>query len=263
MANVSLVVLLLVIVPGFIADSAYRAVLGGRPLSDAERTLRSLILSVMGLAAYLLSGALAGAIIGMCPQCHLELPPILRAPPYVTGLSQTPSNAAIGLDVQSVLGLTLHILWTLAVAALWGRIVSLATTRRLFRRVAGRSLGVSGVWAVFWNDFFPGPVARHGEDVRTVSVELADGRLILGAFQSVTDIAEEGRDIILGNPYFYNAERSLFRAEGIRYMYIPEKEIRTVRLSGAGSEEPPRGYFNAKLEPAESADAAASKTTGG
>ncbi len=104
MNDLSPVVLLFVVVPGFVADGAYRALHGAPKRSDIERTLRSVILSVVGLSSYLLVGALAAASVERLSGGRLVLIDVLRRPPYVPFLGQHPSDVALGFGREQQAG---------------------------------------------------------------------------------------------------------------------------------------------------------------
>ncbi len=77
---------------------------------------------------------------------------------------------------------------------------------------------------------------------RTVAVQLRDGTLVQGELQSVVDASDDTKDMVLGNPYFYDPAHQLLRAEGVRYLYLVGSEIVAVRLSVIAPEVVRRGY---------------------
>jgi hypothetical protein len=257
MEELGLVALLFVLVPGFVADRAYSQFRGQVELSETERVLRSLVFSVFGLSAYLVVGAGIAECVGALSRGAARAWPWIVTPPYINSLTANsanqPESSRISLDASALLALTWHIAWSMLLAVGWALLLNTQRAEAFVTQRSGRSLRGGGAWGALWSKVYTTDDAGQplrGASLRKVSVALVDGSLILGDMQLVNDNpARDGRDIVLGNPLFYEPKARRLRAEGIRYLYVPGERVASVRLSAAGAEEVIRGYFNLDLTP--------------
>lgn len=205
------VVLLFVLVPGFIADQAYAACWGAEKPSDAERAIRSLIWSVFGLALYL---------------WRYDAPP-----PYV------PANLgqwdAASFTSASLRAIAVHTLYALYLAFVTGWFLTRSLTRVFFSAFFGRSLRDNRAWDMLWTQ------VANGRTVRVrVSDRPEDGFIFGHCLAASTGHAD--KDLLLHDPKIIDEESQIVDdLAGIRVLFIPEKQIREIRL-GLSTEEQER-----------------------
>jgi hypothetical protein len=212
MTSLGLVVLLFIIVPGFVADEVYGACFGTDKPTDVERTLRSLILSVFGLAVYLW---------------------LLKAPPpYLP--KQLSDFAGVGFTEATGKALLLHTLFSCGVAIVGGVLLTNRYSTRIVSGVVGRSLGQPRAWDMMW--------ANHRAD-RTVRVRTGDDtdRFFYGHCLSVSHGAHD-KDIVLHDPHIVTSDDTIIdELYNVRLLYIPESQVKEIRLGQTPEERGDEG----------------------
>jgi len=224
--------LLFIITPGFLADFTRRAIFGERKTSDFERTVHSIVLSVVGLGAYLAVGKLLMAV-GVTPTSWLV------GPPYLAPVLDLSNRTPIALDWRALFALLYHTLLA-TLSAISGVGAVRKASRRLLSR-AGRSLESS--WFLFWSLYR----VPKGKPARWVTIISGDSRT-LGRFISASDPAES-KDVVLGDPLFWDEERKLWRADGVRVAYFPEGKVEAMYLSATDGETVLRGHLDENFQP--------------
>jgi hypothetical protein len=66
----------------------------------------------------------------------------------------------------------------------------------------------------------------------------------MGVLQAATDSPDEDKDIVLGHPWFWDSTRFDWRAENMRFIYIPASRIEFVSLAPIGDEKAQSGYLS-------------------
>lgn len=240
MTTANLLVLIFFIVPGFIADTVLRAAYVDKRLSDFERTVRSIILSVFGLLAYLsIVQLLNSALMAVTDQ---RIAGWMLAPPYLTTLGSA-KEAATELNAYALVPFAVHTLVTVALALSWGKLVASQRAEQFFITHTGR-LTVGTSWQLLWSRFYPvtltaPPSARK----RLVTAVLQGGGRIMGELQSASTPLED-KDLVLGNPWFWHAERKDWHAQNTRFVYIPMGRIEYIALSPGGGETALSGFLS-------------------
>lgn len=243
MTSTSLLVLLFIILPGFVADSIARASFGDKKLTDFERTVRSLIYSVAGLFVYMMLAWLVNGIVWRvsCHERWLFVDAV--RPSYLAAVSDPQGKTKFQLNGLTALVLLLHSGATVGTAVLWSWVTSRDFVLKHFSEITGRALGGTA-WILFWTRFFPVP-KEYKEKVqgpRWVTVQLTGGRRIMGQFQAATDTPDEESDLVLGHPWFWDAVREDWHAENVRYIFIPANQIEYVLLPPVGDQIASTGY---------------------
>jgi hypothetical protein len=227
-SSTSLLVLLFVIVPGFLADSVFRLAYGERRLTDFERTVRSLIFSAFGLLAYLAVVQAVDAALAYLPR-YSGLADWVVSPPYLEALGDTAGKTAVVLGLHAFLPFLLHTLVTVLLALVWGGILSRPWAERWYSKSTGRSAGGSA-WQILWSRLHPSE-----SPARWLTVRLSGGLRVMGRLQVATDLPEE-KDLILGDPWFWDADKKDWFAENTRYIFIPAGKIESIAMSPGGNE---------------------------
>ena len=235
MSSTSLLVLLFVIVPGFLADSVFRLTYGERRLTDFERTVRSLIFSAFGLLAYLAVIQAVDAAVAYPPR-YSGLVRWIVSPPYLQALGDTAGKPGVVLGFRSFVPFLLHTLVAVLLALLWGGILSRPWAERLYSRSTGRAAGGSA-WQILWARLHP-----SGPPARWLTVRLSSGLRVMGRLQVANDLTEE-KDLVLGDPWFWDAEKKDWFAENTRYIFIPAGKIESIAMSPGGSEVALTGFL--------------------
>jgi hypothetical protein len=234
-SSTSLLVLLFVIVPGFLADSVFRLTYGERRLTDFERTVRSLIFSAFGLLAYLAVVQALDAAVGHLPR-YGGLASWIVSPPYLQALGDTAGKTGVVLGFRAFLPFLLHTLVTVLLALSWGGILSRPWAERWYSRSTGRSAGGSA-WQILWGRLHP-----TESPARWLTVRLSGGLRVMGRLQAANDLTEE-KDLVLGDPWIWDAEKGDWFAENTRYIFIPAGKIESIALSPGGSEVALTGFL--------------------
>jgi hypothetical protein len=235
-SSTSLLVLLFVIVPGFLADSVFRLAYGERRLTDFERTVRSLIFSAFGLLAYLAVVQAVDAALAYLPRFG-GLADWVVSPPYLQALGDTAGKTAIILGLQAFLPFLLHTLVTILLALSWGGLLSRPWAERWYSKSTGRTAGGSA-WQILWSRLHPSK-----SPARWLTVRLSGGLRVMGRLQVANDLTEE-KDLILGEPWIWDAEKEDWFAENSRCIFIPAGKIESIALSPGGDEVALTGYLS-------------------
>jgi hypothetical protein len=230
---VNVVTLLFIIVPGFIADSARRALYGERKVSDFQRTIHSLIFSAFGLGAYLAIGAAVRAWVA-APWLHRAF-----SPPYVSAVFDPATSNPVSADRWLLLALLLHSVFASLIALIVMKAMRSRWMTTWLQNRAGRSLDPA--WSMLWDRHYSTPDA--GERWLTV---MSGGERILGRFVAASD-PSEAQDLILGDPLFWDPDRKQWHADGVRVVFIPQSKIDAIFLSPASGELAPRGYLDSQF----------------
>lgn len=231
----NVVTLLFVIVPGFVADAARRAWFGERKTSDFERTVHSLVFSVFGLGAYL---TVAAFVHWWIPSTWAEK---AFSPPYLAAVfGGSGGQPAVRVDAWLLVILGLHTLFATAVALGALRFLRSKDVSNWLQKHAGRSLDPA--WTMLWARHYPVP--KDGGE-RWITV-ISGGSRILGRFIGASD-PTEAQDLILGDPLFWDEQRTQWRADGVRLVFIPAAKIDAIYLSPAGDESALRGYLDSEF----------------
>lgn len=228
----SLLALLFVIVPGFVADSVRRVVFGERKTSDFERTIHSLVFSAIGLGAYLAAGAAARGL-GVGDQSWFS-------PPYLPAIADPLGKTGVPVTWLILPTLLLHSLFSSGVALIIVKVVRSKPASWILEHVAGRSLDPA--WSIFWAKYYP---AKRSE--RWLTVVSGDQR-ILGRFLAASD-PSEAQDLVLGDPLFWDKERTQWHADGVRVVFVPAGKIDAILLSPVEGESVARGYLDSEFKP--------------
>jgi hypothetical protein len=227
-----------IIVPGFIADTVLRAAYGDKRLSDFERTIRSIVLSVFGLLLYL-------PVIELVELTshqffpHARFPSWMVKPQYLPALGDSSGKTVVTLEATTFLPFLAHTFVTIGAALMWGWFLSIGSVQRLFIQHTGRVTNGTS-WQLFWSKFHP--VTADASLKRLVTVRLSDGGRIMGEFQSASDPVED-KDLVLGNPWFWDAGRHDWHADNTRFVYISAAKIDSISLSPVGAETAASGYL--------------------
>jgi hypothetical protein len=235
MTSTSLVVLLFVVVPGFLADSVFRLTYGERRLTDFERTVRSLIFSAFGLLAYLALVQGVDALVASSERFR-GIKAWVLSPPYLQALGDASGKTGVVLGLTAFLPFLLHTLVTVLLALLWGGVLSRPWVEGLYSRSTGRSAGGSA-WQILWGRLHP-----SAAPARWLTVRLSGGLRVMGRLQVADDLPEE-KDLVLGDPWFWDAEKGDWFAENTRYIFIPAGKIESIALSPGGSEVALTGFL--------------------
>jgi hypothetical protein len=233
-SSTSLLVLLFVIVPGFLADSVFRLAYGERRLTDFERTVRSLIFSAFGLLAYLALVQGIDALVASSER-YRGIETWILSPPYLQALGDAAGKTGVALGLTAFLPFLLHTMVTVLLALFWGGVLSRPWAERLYSRSTGRSAGGSA-WQILWGRLHP-----SDHPARWLTVRLSGGHRVMGRFQLASDVLEE-KDLVLGDPWFWDAEREDWFAENTRYIFIPAGKLESIALSPGGSEVALTGF---------------------
>ncbi|MEW5929960.1 MAG: DUF6338 family protein [Gemmatimonadota bacterium] len=235
MTSASLLVLLFVVVPGFMADSIYRLTFGERRLTDFERTVRSLIFSAFGLLAYLAGAQAVHALVGRV-RGYDGLLAWIVSPPYLQALGDAEGKTGVLLGWTAFVPFVLHTVVTVLVALLWGWALSRPWVERWYSESTGRSTGGSA-WQILW-----GRLHASEAPARWLTVRLSGGLRVMGRLQVADDLPDE-KDIVLGDPWFWNEEKGDWFAENTRYIFIPAGKIESIALSPGGREVALTGFL--------------------
>jgi hypothetical protein len=241
MTSTSLVVLLFVVVPGFLADSVFRLTYGERRLTDFERTVRSLIFSAFGLLAYLALAQGIDALVALSPR-YRGIAPWLLSPPYLQALGDSAGKTGVVLGLTAFLPFLLHTLVTLLLALAWGWVLSRPWVEGLYGRSTGRSTGGSA-WQILWGRLHPSDAPA-----RWLTVRLSGGLRVMGRLQVADDLSGD-KDLVLGDPWFWDAEKADWFAENTRYIFIPAGKIESIALSPGGRESALTGFLRELTAP--------------
>jgi hypothetical protein len=65
---------------------------------------------------------------------------------------------------------------------------------------------------------------------------------VMGRLQVANDVPEE-KDLVLGDPWFWDAEKGDWFAENTRYIFIPAGKIESISLSPGGDEVALTGLY--------------------
>jgi hypothetical protein len=197
MSGFSLIVVLYLLVPGFIADTAFRTVRGLQKGEEADRVLRSLVWSLFGLGVYLA---------------------VADAPEYLRQLGT--GNTAPSFTSANLVGLAGHTLLSTAIAALCAKVLETKTVRDAIQTALGRTLAERPPWDFMWTDDAPG---------RFVRVTLKDGRIYWGHKRAASTGPDE-KELVLSDLFIEEAGKRKYIPDA-RLMYIPGGEIAEIRLS--------------------------------
>ena len=217
----AVLVLLLLVTPGLVADGAYRFVLWRPAPDDSIRFTRALVLSVAGLLLYLL---LVQAGI-----------PLLPPPRY---LSREWWATSWSGDLQSAVDVAvpwaLHSVSSLVVAGLAVLLMKRKWVASLVRFIAGQSLHRSA-----WQEF---AAANHE---KWVFVRLKDGRHYYAQLGVVS--GDHSGSIVLWHPYPYDEESATYEVTGTHALYLPSDSVASVLVAAAPEElkklEPRLGVY--------------------
>jgi hypothetical protein len=245
MTTASLLVLLFVIVPGFLADSILRSVFGEKRLTDFERTVRSLIFSVIGLFVYAVLPRVADRLVEVITSGRISLVPDDFVLPSYLGalLDSTDGRLTLGWTAFAAFGT--HIALTIGIALLWGWFMSWHVVRERFEAATGRSISYTA-WEILWLRLFrrrPEVGTEAGPEQSWITVQLVSGLRLMGLLQAATDSIDEEKDVVLGHPWFWDSEKGDWRAENIRYIYLPASRIEFISLGPIAGEEEKSGYY--------------------
>lgn len=206
MGDLGLLALVIFVVPGFIADGAYRALRGPKLAEgDARTLLRSLTWSVvgyaMGTAIFNSYGGL-WAISNLLGGDHA---------PYIT----------LRLVMESLA----YLASSLALATLFALVPLARPVRKLYAKLLRRSYLPGGAWGEF--------IRNEDENKRKVGVKTAGGRIYWGYYLIASDLTES-HGLVLEDPHIDwsdGAGMNLVPVKAVRYLYIPSDQIHEVWLS--------------------------------
>lgn len=150
MTSTSFLVLLFVVVPGFIADATLRSLFGQTSLTDFERTVRSLILSIIGLLVYLTVVSVASSLVDLLPG-YAGLQDWMLLPPYLTALGG-PSTGTVNFSGTTLWPFLAHSASTVFAGVCWGRLMSTPWVERLIANRTGRAVRGTA-WQLLWNRY--------------------------------------------------------------------------------------------------------------
>lgn len=205
MSGFSLIVVLYLLVPGFIADTFFRYVRGMDKGGEMERVLRSLVWSVFGLSVYLL-------FIGEPPE-------------YLKDLGA--ANASPTFSRVNLLQLAAHSFLATGVAGVTAAIVETKKIRNGLQSIFSRSLAERVPWDLMFGEHRAG---------RYVRVERKDGPTYMGFLLTVSSGSAE-RAVVLYDPYRVTEDGALKKIEDARLLYIAGSEIAEIRLAPTQEEE--------------------------
>jgi len=198
MSGLNLVVVLYLLVPGFIADTAFRTIRGLEKGNEMERVLRSIVWSLFGLGLYL-------AFSGVAPE-------------YLGQLGK--ADASPSFTRVNLLQLGGHTLFSVSVAAICAQLLETKKVRGVIQAALGRTLAERLPWDFMWVDDSAG---------RFVRVELKNGRIYWG-HKRAESTGSADKEIVLSDLFLEEAGVRTYIADA-RLIYIPGSEIAEIRLS--------------------------------
>ncbi len=205
MGGFSLIVVLYLVVPGFIADTFFRYVRGMDKGGELERVLRSLVWSVFVLSLYLL-------LIGEPPE-------------YLKDLGT--ANASPTFSRANLLQLAAHSLFATGVAGATAMIVESKKVRTKLQSIFARSLAERVPWDLMFGEHRAG---------RLVRVQRKDGPTYVGFLLTVSTGSAE-RSVVLYDPSIVTEGQAPKKIEDARLLYIAGSEIAEIRLAPTQEEE--------------------------
>ncbi|HEV7596273.1 MAG TPA: DUF6338 family protein [Gemmatimonadaceae bacterium] len=201
MGGLSLLAIVYLLVPGFIADTLFRTIRGIEKGEDLERVLRSLVWSVFGLSIYLL-------VMGVAPE-------------YVAQLAI--KDAGPTFTRSNLLQLALHAAFSMLIAAAAAKLLETAKIRRTIQGALGKTLAERLPWDFMWLDESAGRkvrVVRKGEKapiywgyIRSASTGSAD------------------KELLLREPAIEDENQIPHPIGTAHLLYIPGSEIAEIRLA--------------------------------
>jgi hypothetical protein len=225
----NLVSLVFFVLPGFLADYFRRVLFGHRKASDFERTILSLAWSAFGLTIVLLVGELIALMRDS------KVPPSAFRAPYLGAL--TAPGTSVTFDGWAFLALLTHTIAAMAIAAGTVKLLRWERLKKALARITSRSL--DSAWMQLWTEYQPG---------RRITVITAKGERVVGKFLAASD-ESDARDIILGDPLFWDPDAADWKGEGVKIAYYPEAKIEAVYMSTKEPEIPFRGYLSDREKP--------------
>lgn len=202
----ALLVLLLFLAPGLLADAVYRFLLWRSDPEETIRLTRGVLFSAMGVVTIFLLRAIglnATVPAYLLPAWWHHLP-----------------DATDAIFAQVFESWSTHVLASLLFALVSVLVVSRPWLTTIVRWVTKQSLYDSA-----WHEFAQG----HFE--HTVKVRLVDGRELVGRLGVVS--AHGNRDVVLWNPYPYQVDSAgeFVTVTGTKGAFIPESQIAEVSVS--------------------------------
>lgn len=198
MDSLGLVALVFMLIPGFIADQAYRACWGLETGDHYEGTLRALVWSVLGLGLYAL-------VFGGMPN-------------YLPVLTD---NTALAPGRWTFFALVGHTALATVAATAVGWTVSQKPVHDWFVRTFGRSMRDESLWDM---------IMRHDIKGRGVLVELVDGRALTGTHYA-TSTSSDKKEMAIADPFERQPDGSWRLLDDTRLLFVAEKNIRLMKLS--------------------------------
>jgi hypothetical protein len=187
-----------VLVPGYIADLAFRACWGASKGDEFDRSLRSIIWSVLGFILYV--GAWG------------------KAPRFADLFVIRPTLESFDWKVTS--SWAVDVVFCTGGALLVGWIANAKWAQKRFAKWFKRSLTFETPWESAW--------AREGQ-MRHIRVVMKDGPVYVGRGYSMSQDMEQ-KELLLADPS-EEKDGAFTPVAGIRFMYIRVDETREIHFS--------------------------------
>ncbi len=200
----SLLVLLLVLSPGVIADSFYRLILWRRVAP--EEHLRLTRVTLFSAAGLLLAFSLAELI-----------DPLSSLYSYLTSAWWDSWEGGLHALATIAGGWLLHTAGASAAAATWAYLIGRRSVGEGVRKLLGQSMHHSA-WAEFADTYV-------GD---WVSIKLADGRHLYAQLGIIS--GDGSKDLLVWNPYPFDPDKNTFEVTGARGMFIPASQLVSVTV---------------------------------
>jgi hypothetical protein len=199
MDRLGLLALVFVVIPGYIADEAFRLCWGLEKCNEFERLLRCMVWSLFGLAVYAL-------LVG-------------HAPSYLP-VAAAESSSVI-FDRRTLGELAGHCGCTIVVALLVGLVTSLKVTHRLSVQILGRPVRAERPWDL---------LMRHYRKDRQIKVELTNGDVYFGNHVA-SSTGDDPSELALRDPSIRTSTGEWQVVAETRILYFKAEQIRAIHFS--------------------------------
>lgn len=206
----ALVVLLLIVSPGFLADSLYRFLLWRPDPSEQIRISRGIALSGAGLVLALLAASIA-------PSVFPEFPYLVTS--WWKNRWQG-DYRSVGTLIVPFLS---HVGFCIAVSGIGVALMKRDFVAKGIRRLTGQSLHRNA-----WDEFAAANFKQW------VFVCLTDGREYFGELGVVS--GDHTKDLVLWHPHPYRSLDQTYEIQGVRALFVPASQIASVKVPATGPE---------------------------
>lgn len=205
----AVLVLLLVVSPGLIADWIYRFILWRSDPEESERLTRAVLLSVLSL----------GVLLGVSTHFSLSV----FYPQYLTPSWWSEMGIPENMLLQAFFPWLSHVVLSIALAIVG---VFLSTSRPV-NWFLNKFLGKSA-YEDSWQEF---AIEHHGQ---WVFVKLTDGRHYYGELGIIS--GNRNLNIVLWNAYPYDENAGTYEITGCKCAFFPESQIASILVSKSPDE---------------------------